>query len=123
MNMNQAPMSSDVNSDDKLWAALSYLPFVGWIIAIIVLLMEDKRSRPFIKYHAVQSLALHVVLWVVLVILSCLLAAVTFFIAGLGGLLPWILWLILLWPAYEAYTGKYFELPVITNFIKQQHWV
>ena len=34
MNMNQAPTSSDVTSDDKLWAALGYPIF---IVAIIML--------------------------------------------------------------------------------------
>ena len=49
--------SSDVTSDDKLWAALGYpIP----IIPIIVLLMEDKKNRPFIKFHAIQSLIFNV---------------------------------------------------------------
>jgi hypothetical protein len=40
--------SPDITSDDKLWSALGY-PIA--LIAIIVLLMEAKRDRPFIKYH------------------------------------------------------------------------
>ncbi len=64
----EVPMdASDVTSDDKLWAALGYpIP----IIPIIVLFMEDKKARPFIKFHAVQSLAFNVVLWVVALVLS-----------------------------------------------------
>lgn len=120
--MSQEPMM-EVTSDDKLWAALSYLPFVGWIIAIVVLLMEDKKGRPFIKYHAVQSLVLVVVLSVIVFILGCILGAITFFIAGLGGLLAGVLWLITLWPAYEAYNGKYLEIPWVSGFIKKQGWV
>lgn len=51
--MTEQPMTPDITSDDKLWAALGYpIP----IIAIIALLMEEKKVRPFIKFHAVQSL-------------------------------------------------------------------
>jgi len=104
--------SSDVTSDDKLWAALGYPIF---IIAIIVLLMEDKKKRPFIKFHAVQALAINLVIFVV----GLILTAVTF---GFGSLCLPVLWLLTLFFAYEAYMGKYYEIPVITNFIKGQGW-
>ena len=70
-------MNTDITSDDKLWAALGYPIFP---IAIIMLLVEGKKDRPFIKFHAVQALALNVAVWVVeiiLGILSAALAAVT----------------------------------------------
>ena len=105
--------TSDVTSDDKLWSALGYpIP----IIPIIVLLMEDKRARPFIKFHAVQSLAFNVVIWVVGFILSIVTL-------GIGGLCLPLLWLVTLWPAYDSYRGNYTQIPVITNFIKNQGWV
>jgi uncharacterized membrane protein len=103
--------TSDITSDDKLWAALGYPIF---IIAIIVLLMEDKKKRPFIKYHAVQALAVNIALWVLILILS---------ITVILALCTPFLWLVTLYFAYQAYQGKYFELPVITNFIKNQGWV
>ena len=34
-----------------------------------------------------------------------------------------VLWLLLFWPAILAYQGKYFNIPVIGNFIRGQHWV
>ena len=109
--MNQAPMSADVTNDDKLWAALGYpIPFV----ALVVLFMEDKRARPFIKYHAVQSLAL----WVVYTVVSIILG-----ITVVGGICVPVLWLVFLWWAYQAYQGQRFEIPVVTNFIKNQGWV
>jgi len=103
---------SDLTSDDKLWAALGYpIP----ILPIIALLMEEKRARPFIKFHAVQSLAVNVVLWVVFFVL-------TLITLGFGSLCAPVFWLVTLWPAYEAYQGKKMELPVITNFIIDQGW-
>ena len=57
--MSQAPVSSDISSDDKLWAMLGYIiP----LIALIVLFMEDKKNRPYVKFNAVQSLVATVVL-------------------------------------------------------------
>lgn len=110
--MSQAPMS-DLTSDDKLWGALSYVfaPIVG----IIVLLMEDKKSRPFIKFHAVQSIAVSIVFW----ILAAIITTVTI---GFGGLCVPLLWLVFLYWAYQAYQGQMVNIPVVTNFIKQQGW-
>ena len=102
--MSQAPMSPDVTSDDKLWAMLSYLiP----IIAVVVLFMEDKKVRPYIKFNAVQS----IVATVVLTILSTITL-------GCGS----ILFLVLLWWAYQAYQGQDVKIPVISDFIHNQGW-
>jgi uncharacterized membrane protein len=116
-------MNTDITSDDKLWAALGYPIF---IIALIMLFVEGKKDRPFIKFHAVQALALNVIFWIVeivLGILSAALAAVTFGIGGIISCIAPILWLLLIWPAILAYQGKYFDIPVITKFIRDQHWV
>jgi uncharacterized membrane protein len=109
--MSQQPMNTDVTSDDKLWAALGYPIF---IIALIMLFVEGKKDRPFIKFHAVQALALNVVLWIVVIILS-----VTVILAICDP----VLWLLMIWPAILAYQGKYFEVPVVTKFLRGQHWV
>ena len=109
--MTQQPMSTDITSDDKIWAALGYPIF---IIAIIMLLMEDKKKRPFIKFHAVQALAINVVVWVVGFILG-----ITVILACLAP----VPWLLLFWPGILAYQGKYFDIPVITKFIRGQHWI
>src|SRR3989304_9100662 len=106
--MSQQSVSSDVTNDDKLWAALGYP--IG-LIALVMLFLDEKKGRPFIKFHAVQALAVNGLLGVVIFVFSCILTALTFFIAGLGGILPLVLWLALLWPAYEAYSGKYLEIP------------
>jgi uncharacterized membrane protein len=102
---------NNVTSDDKLWAALSWvIPLVG----VIVLFMEEKKNRPFIKYHAVNSLAFNVVFFVLLFVIS-------FITFGFGGCLG-ILWFISLYWAYKAYQGETFEIPVLTNFVKGQGW-
>lgn len=103
--MSEEPMNPEVTSDDKLWALLSYLiP----IVAVIVLFMEDKKNRPFIKFHAVQAIAVTVALTII--------STVTL---GCGS----ILFLVMIWWGIEAYQGKMVEIPFITNFIKNQGWV
>jgi uncharacterized protein len=103
--MNQ-PMNADITQDDKLWALLSWLL---WPVAIIVLFMEDKKSRPFIKYNAVLSLAFAVVLYVLgTITVGCLLVV--------GGIYGIVL-------AIQAFQGKWVTVPVLTDFIKKQHWV
>jgi uncharacterized membrane protein len=114
------PPAGDITDNDKLMAALSYpIP----LVAIIILLAEDMKSRPFQKFHAVQALAANIVLWVVIVLLGCILGAITFFIGGLCGFATILLWFITLYWAYEAYQGKYFEIQWLTEFLKKQNWL
>ena len=107
--MSQESMSPEITSDDKLWAALSYVfaPIVG----IIVLLMEDKKARPYIKFHAVQSIVISIVLFIVVPII----AIPTF---GCGS----VLYFIMFWWAYKAYQGEEVKIPVVTDFIRNQGW-
>lgn len=101
--MSNEPMM-DVTSDDKLWAALGYLiP----IIALVVLFMEDKKARPYIKFNAVQSLVVSVVLSIISTV-TC----------GFGA----VLFLVMLWWAYQAYMGQNINIPVISDFIRKQGW-
>jgi uncharacterized membrane protein len=127
MAEEKAPPTGEITQNDKLMAAISYpIP----LVAIIILLVEDMRSRAFQKYHAVQALAANIALWVVVVVVSCLLTfilgAITAFAGGFGaicGWLPLLLWFITLYWAYLSYQGQYFDVPVITDFIKKQGWV
>jgi uncharacterized membrane protein len=100
----------ETTSNDRLMAALSYP--IGIIVSLIILLVEDMKKRPFQKYHAIQSLAINIVLYAIIAITAP-------FTCGITG----ILWFISLYWAYQAYQGKYFEIPVITKFCKDQHWI
>lgn len=111
--MNQTSLPTDITDNDKLMAALSY-PIA--IVAIIILVVEDMKARPFQKFHAVQALAANVALWALIFILSF----VTF---GFGACLIPFAFIPLFYWAYKAYKGEYVEIPVVTNFIKGQGWV
>jgi uncharacterized membrane protein len=102
-------VSPDITSDDKLFAALDYV--FAPLVPIIVMLMEDKKNRPFIKAHNAQALVMGVIMIVVVPILAA-------FTCGIGA----ILWFIMLYWAYKAYQGQYVTIPVVTDFCKNQGW-
>jgi uncharacterized membrane protein len=104
-------VSPEVSSDDKLWAALAYV-FTP-LVPIILLLLEDKKDRPFIKAHNLQALAWGVVFYVIVTVTS----------AFLIGLCIWPLGVIVqLYWAYKAYQGEAVVIPVITDFVRNQGW-
>jgi uncharacterized membrane protein len=121
---------SALGLDGNLAAALGYP--IG-IIAIICLVME-KENR-FVKFHALQSILLHVafilvaiVVWIlgfILLIAGAAASAATNSGAagGLVGMLFGLIWLVviiayiagLIMAAVKAYGGAEFKLPIIGN--------
>jgi uncharacterized membrane protein len=110
--MSEQPMGGmEITSDDKLWAALAYV-FTP-LVPIIILLMEDKKNRPFIKAHNAQALAWGVVFYIVVAVTSPFVL----------GFCLWPLGLLLeLYWAYKAYQGEFINIPVVTDFVKGQGW-
>ncbi len=104
---------ADVTSDDKLWALLAYV--LTPIVPIIILLMEDKKDRPFIRAHNAQALV-----WGLFnAIVGTILTTILFFCLGLPSVL---IWLVGVYWGWQAYQGQYVTIPVITDFVKQQGW-
>jgi uncharacterized membrane protein len=97
----------DITKDDKLWSLLSWL---FWPLAIVVLLLEDKKNRPFIKSNAVQSLVLGGVAWATTII-------------GIGACLGPLAFIYAIFLGIKAYGGNEVNVPVITNFCKNQGWI
>jgi uncharacterized membrane protein len=89
----------EVTDDDKLWALLSYIfpPLVG-----IIMLLIDKKDRPFIKYNAVVSIVLGIL--VILLSWACI------------GILVWLYGLYL---GFKSYQGEWVEVPVISDFVRK----
>lgn len=107
--MSQEPMSPEITSDDKLWAALAY--FFSPIIPIVILLMEDKKNRPYLKSHNAQALVMGVVMAVIVPIIGTVTLGCGF-----------VLWFLMWYWAYVAYQGKAITIPVVTDFCKNQGW-
>ena len=99
-----APMGGEeITQDDKLWALLSYIfcPLIG----IIVLLLEDKKNRPFLKYNAVVSIILGI----------------------LGVLLSWacigiLVWFYAIYLGIKSYQGEWVQVPLVSDFVRNQGW-
>ncbi len=102
----------NITSDDKLWALLAYL-FTP-IMPIILMLIEDKKDRPFLKAHYMQALVWGIIVGVLSALLSIIFVG---FCIGLAGIVLNIIW------GIKAYNGEYVEIPVITDFVKKQGWV
>ena len=125
---------SALGLDGNLAAALGYP--IG-IIAIICLIME-KENR-FVKFHALQSILLHVgfivvaiAVWIIGIVLLVAGAAASAAsgsgaAGGIIGMLFGLIWLVvivayiggLIFAAVKAYGGNYFKLPIIGNMAEK----
>lgn len=108
--MNEKAAEFDITNDDRLWAALSWIPVSPlWpIVSILALLMDDKQGRPFVRYHAIISLITGIAL-IPLSIVTCGLAA--------------LVYLVFFYWAYRAYQGQMVEIPLVSEWARQQGWV
>ena len=108
--MSEKPAGeSGASSDDKLWALLAYV--LTPVVPIVILLLEDKKNRPFIRAHNAQAL-----IWGLVTIVA---SGLTAFLCGVPGL---ILWAIGIYWGIKAYGGEYVEIPVVSNFAKSRGW-
>jgi uncharacterized membrane protein len=103
----ETPAVEPLTSDDRLWAALSWLPVSPLypLIAILVLLLEEKKDRPFIRYNAILSLAT-----------GAVLIPVSIVTLGLGALG----YLAFFWWAYQAYQGEKVQVPFVSDWIAEK---
>jgi uncharacterized membrane protein len=93
---------------------------LGWVTGLIFLLID---KRPFVKFHAAQSIAMSIgviVLYIALAIFMGVLHVMHIFFLGL--LIYPILWLalFLLWifVMYKAYQHEKYKLPIIGNLVE-----
>lgn len=105
--------------DENVAALVSYI--VGWVTGLIFLLID---KRPFVKFHAAQSIAFNIAIipvWIALWIVEFILAHIPI-IGFLGlimfpifGLLIFAVWIFLM---YKAYSHEMFKLPIIGNIVE-----
>jgi uncharacterized membrane protein len=120
-----APVAGTSGMTDNVAGALCYL--VGFITGIIFLVMEPYNTRPFVKYHAWQSIIFSVAWFIFSIALNIVFAGLALaggglwslfilfrLVIGLGGLL---LWLFLM---FKAYNNERYELPVIGPLAAKQ---
>lgn len=110
--------------DDNVAGALCYL--VGFITGILFLLLEPYNKRPFVRYHAFQSIffcvgwiALSIALSITFVVVGAVAHLWFIFlpIRMLFGFLGFLLWLFCM---YKAYNREWYELPIVGPLAAKQ---
>ena len=133
--MRDESVDPDANNDDKLIALLCYVTqiFVPVVMPLIVLFSESSKKRPFQRYHAVQSLALAILIVLVLGVMS-IGGSLLFIIPLIGWILGGLLLCLVpiaglmavvagLYYGFQAYQGKRFAIPGLTGILQDQGWI
>ena len=124
------PAPADSTSDDRLMAALAWFSMVILqlpVVSVVLLLAEGNKDRPFQRNHAITS----ILFWVAAIGYE-ILAGIAYTILGLvtlgcGFACLWVIFflphLVALYYTLQAYNGKQFEIPVLSDFARKQGWV
>jgi len=104
---------------DNVAGALAYVTIIP---AILFLVLEPYNRNRFIRFHAFQCIFFAIgwtALWIVLNIIVHvpILGWLTILIWPLVGLAGFVLWLILV---FKAYQGQMFKLPVVGDMAEKQ---
>ena len=120
------PGSTNLGVAPNVAGLLCYLPLccVGVVFAIVAIIVE-KQSR-FVRFHAFQSLLLHVA-WIVVAIVVWIVQIVAHLMLGFLGLLVSLLAFVvflagvaaLILMMVKAYNNEEFELPVIGEMARK----
>ncbi len=103
--------------EDNLAALLGYL---FWPLAVVWLLMDPYKNRPFVRFNAFQTLALVVSVFVAM-IGTMILGFVLAFVPYVGPILTFLLWVgvgvgtVVIWIIcmVKAFQNQKWEVPVI----------
>jgi uncharacterized membrane protein len=121
---------SSTGLDENVAALLSYI--FGWVSGRIFFLIE-KDSR-LVRFHAMQSILLNVfililmfVVWIVIIILWFIAAAIGDVFGAIASILTMLVWLAfgagcliaVILCLVKAFQGQYFKLPIIGNFAEK----
>ena len=111
--------------EDNVAGALCYL--LGFVTGILFLVLEPYSKRPFVRFHAFQSIlfcAAWIALSIALSIAFGIVGAVLHFLwfmllplRGLVGLVGFLIWLFLM---YKAYNHEWYQLPLVGPIAAKQ---
>ena len=110
--------------EDNMAGALCYL--LGFITGVLFLVLEPYNKRPFVRFHAFQSvifsvgwIILSIALSIVMGIMSAVMHMWLVFLPlrMLIGLLGFILWLFCM---YKAYNRELYQLPIVGPIAAKQ---
>ena len=96
-------------------AALCYL--LGLVTGIIFLVLEPYNKDKLIRFHAFQSIFLHVAVIIIWVAFRAIMPLSLWFLVSIIDLAFFVLWIYLL---IQTYQGKKVVLPVIGDLAAKQ---
>ncbi len=101
--------------EENVAGALAY--FLGFVTGIFFLLTEPKNR--FVRFHAMQSTILFGGLLVISLVLGIIpvINVLWLVISPLVGIAAFVLWV---WLMYQAYEGKEYELPYVSQLSREQ---
>lgn len=98
--------------NENIEGALTYV--LGWITGLLFWFLEPENK--FVRFHAMQSIVVFGALTVVEIVLG-FIPILGFILGALLGLSGFVLWL---WLMYKAYQGEMYKLPWAGDFAEQQ---
>jgi uncharacterized membrane protein len=106
------PAPAGQGLSDSAAGAIAYLTIIP---AIIFLLIDPYKNKPFVKFHCIQELGLAVVLFVLhFIVIIPFLGWLIYLVGGLTLLVVWVLCIL------KASQGGAFKLPLIGKFAAEQ---
>lgn len=119
--IHQEVVSRQPNSEDKVFAALSYVS----ILFLVPLIL--RRDSKYVFFHARQGMMLfilEVVVWILLSVLGSLMAAISpsgawGIIAFLSTLINWAFVAFSVVGIYYAWIGTEWEMPILGKYAKK----
>jgi len=108
------PAMASSGMSSNVAGMLCYLPFAGFIISIIFLIIEPQKNDRFVRFHAFQAIFLAVVAYI-------LWWAVAFsFSFSLYSLFRLVILVAQIFMMFKAYNNERFKLPVIGDIAEKQ---
>lgn len=129
--IHEAANDPGASADDRLIAFLVYI--IPVFMPVLVLLSETSQERPFQRFHAKQSLALTGI-FAAIGVAASIATAILQIIPPIGMLVAILLACLspiavlmyvvaVCYYGYQAYQGKRFAIPGLTNFLREQGWL
>lgn len=109
------PPAASTGMSQNVASALCYV--LGLITGILFLVLAPYNQDKTVRFHAFQSIFLHVACIVIWVVLTFILRGFLLFLAPLVWLAFFVLWIIMI---VKAYQGQKLVLPVIGRLAEQQ---
>ena len=119
---------STLTDNERLLGGLSYLSqvIVPAVLPVVLMLTDETQRSDYVRYHAVHGLALFVASEI-----YSLAVVIVFVVTGaIAPVLTCLTWLLFLAPfvamvyyGVQAFQGQRTEIPYLTRFLRDSHWL